>query len=160
MEQLIFEYVLKWFIPFACAGLFSLIIIPLWNRYKNGRHAELQEEWNKCAAGMKADVANIKAHSEENDKKLEDKIDQNNQILAEIKANTDLLRSAMLQSHLRELIIDGKTYLHQKYVTLEQLADYNDRFAIYKSLGGNGHATAWVEKINNLPNAPLDNEEK
>ena len=80
--------------------------------------------------------------------------------MAEIKANTDLLRSAMLQSHLRELIIDGKTYLHQKYVTLEQLADYNDRFAIYKSLGGNGHATAWVEKINNLPNAPLDNEEK
>ena len=34
-EQQIFDYFLKWFIPFLCAGLFSAIFIPLRNKNTN-----------------------------------------------------------------------------------------------------------------------------
>ena len=45
-------------------------------------------------------------------------------------------------------------YIKNRYITLEQLADYNERFLTYKSLGGNGHVDPWIKKIRELPNEP------
>ena len=84
--------------------------------------------------------------------KLEKKIDylQDN-VLNKIEENTRGIRKAILSSHLRELIVDGKEYLKQRYITPEQLADYNERFVTYKDLGGNGHVDPWIIKIRELP---------
>lgn len=154
-EYDLLEYVLKWLVPFMCAGLFSLLIIPLWNRYKVGKHAELQKEWNECATGMKQDIETFKEESKQKDSQLEKKIDTvQTTLLSKIEENTAGIRQAILQSHLRELIIDGKMYLKQGYIGLEQLADYNERFLVYKSLGGNGHVDPWIKKIRELPNDP------
>ena len=132
------EYFLKWLIPFVCAGGFSLFIIPFINKYKAGKKVE-----------------EIKKESEEKDKELEKQIlSVQETLLSKIEENTAGIRAAILQSHLRELIIDGKMYINQKYITLEQLADYNERFLVYKSLGGNGHVDPWIKKIRELPNEP------
>lgn len=156
----LFDYFLKWFIPFICAGLFSLLVVPLWNRYKNGRHAELQQKWNDYASDMKKDIDTFKAESQAKDEALGDKIAEvQNTLLQKIEENTAGIRQAILQSHLRELIIDGKMYLKQGYIGLENLADYNERFLVYKSLGGNGHVDPWIKKIRELPNEPPEEHE-
>ena len=72
-------------------------------------------------------------------------------VLNKIEENTRGIRKAILSSHLRELIVDGKNYLQQHYITPEQLADYNERFVTYKDLGGNGHVDPWIIKIRELP---------
>ena len=127
----------------------------LWNRYKVGKHAELQREWNECATGMKQDIETFKEESKKKDSQLEKKIDLvQTTLLTKIEENTAGIRQAILQSHLRELIIDGKMYLKQEYITLEQLADYEERYLTYKSLGGNGHVDPWIAKIRQLPNHP------
>jgi hypothetical protein len=158
-EYDLLEYALKWLVPFVCAGLFTLLIVPLWNRYKVGKHAELQKEWNECATGMKQDIETFKEESKKKDSQLEKKIDLvQTTLLTKIEENTAGIRQAILQSHLRELIIDGKMYLKQGYIGLEQLADYNERFLVYKSLGGNGHVDPWIKKIRELPNNPPELE--
>lgn len=149
------EYFLKWLIPFVCAGGFSLFIIPFINKYKAGKKVEEQQEWNNHATALTKQVEEIKKESEEKDKELEKQIlSVQDTLLSKIEENTAGIRAAILQSHLRELIIDGKMYINQKYITLEQLADYNERFLVYKSLGGNGHVDPWIKKIRELPNEP------
>lgn len=154
-EYDLFEYFLKWFIPFLCSGLFAAIVIPVWNRYKHGRDAELKDKWNHYATEMKNDIDAFKVATKQKDVELEQKIvNVQTTLLQKIEENTAGIRQAILQSHLRELIIDGKMYLKQGYITLDQLADYNERVLTYKSLGGNGHADPWITKIRNLPNDP------
>ena len=154
-EYDLFDYFLKWLIPFLCSGLFAAIVIPVWNRYKHGRDAELKEKWNQYATEMKTDIDKFKVDSKQKDVELEQKIiNVQTTLLQKLEENTAGIRQAILQSHLRELIIDGKMYLKNGFITLDQLADYNERVLTYKSLGGNGHADPWIAKIRNLPNDP------
>lgn len=74
MEYDLFDYFLKWFIPFACAGLFGAIIVPIWNRYKFGRDAELKAKWNVYAQETKNDIETFKNESKKKDIELEQKI--------------------------------------------------------------------------------------
>lgn len=158
MEYDLIEYFLKWFIPFACAGLFGAVIVPILNRYKKGRDTELRDRWNRYAQETKMDIEHFKAESRAKDVELEKKIvEVQLALLDKIEQNTAGIRQAILQSHLRELIIDGKTYLTVGYITLDQLNDYEERFATYKSLGGNGHVDPWIGKIRRLPNIPPEN---
>ena len=155
MEYDLLDYFLKWLIPFVCAGLFGAVIAPIWHRYKTGRNTESKQQWDSYATGMKTEIEDIKKESEEKDALLETKITEvQTTLLQKIEENTAGIRQAILQSHLRELIIDGKMYIKNKYITLEQLADYNERFLTYKSLGGNGHVDPWIKKIRELPNEP------
>lgn len=158
-EYDLLDYFLKWAVPFLCAGVFTVVIIPLWNRYKTGKDAELQKKWDECSTGMKNDIEKFKSETKNTESSLEQKItDVQNTLLAKIEENTSGIRQAILQSHLRELIIDGKMYLKAGYITLDQLADYNERFLVYKSLGGNGHVDPWIEKIRKMPNDPPDED--
>ena len=74
VEYDLFDYFLKWFIPFVCSGLFAAIIIPVWNRYKNGRDAELKDKWNAYAQETKNDLETFKIESKKKDVELEKKI--------------------------------------------------------------------------------------
>ena len=159
-EYDLLEYFLKWLVPFLCAGTFTAIVVPIWNRYKNGRKAELQQDWNECAKKTLDDIKTIHEELRKKDQQLEGKIDANHTLLLQkLEENTAGIRQAILQSHLRELIIDGKMYIKQHYITLEQLADYNERYLVYKSLGGNGHVDPWIKKIRELPNDPPEDAE-
>lgn len=179
MEQYdLFEYFLKWLIPFLCAGVFSLFIVPFWNKYKTGEKAALQQKWDECATDFKAEVSSFEASvskeesrlskeikelklaSDAQDKAIEERLLKVQELLLQkIDESTRGVREAVLQSHLRDLLADGKIYIEQGFVTLEQLADYEDRYQIYKSLGGNGHMDPWIKKVRSLSNNPPLNRE-
>ena len=146
-ELNILSYVVKWAVPFCCAGAFSLLITPLVKTFRSGKKVQDQEEWDAHLANSQV-IKDMQAKED----KLEEKIDylQDN-VLNKIEENTRGIRKAILSSHLRELIVDGKHYLRQHYITPEQLADYNERFVTYKDLGGNGHVDPWIVKIRELP---------
>lgn len=147
VEQQIFDYFLKWLIPFLCAGLFSLIVIPFWNKYKKGKDLSDQGEWDKHAKSIQRQIDNLQAEMQ----LLQKRVDfLQKDVIEKIDENTKGIREAMIQQQLRALIIDGKTYLRHNKITIDQLTDYNDRYATYKRLGGNGHADIWVQKIREL----------
>lgn len=148
LEQQVFDYFLKWLIPFVCAGLFTLIIVPFWNKYKKGKAVTDQSEWDEHSKSIQRQIDNLHAETQLLSKRL-DFLQKD--VIEKIDENTKGIREAMIQQQLRGLIIDGKTYLRHQKITIDQLADYNDRFATYKRLGGNGHADVWVQKIRELP---------
>lgn len=169
----LFEYFLKWLIPFLCAGAFTSFIIPFWNKYKIGQKAALQQKWDECAQEFKTEMASFEANTSKEEsrlsrelkelKKLSDDrdaaiesrlIEIQEQLIEKIDDSTRGVREAVLQSHLRDLLADGKIYIERGYITLEQLTDYENRYQIYKSLGGNGHMDPWIAKIRELSNNP------
>ena len=166
-EQQVFDYFLKWFIPFLCAGLFSAIFIPLRNKLKKGQEVTDQTEWDNHAQAIQQQIDNLKNETQLLSKRID--FLQNNKSLftnddfavlkigqskkedvMKIDENTKGIRVAMLQQQLRGLIIDGKSYLRRGKITIDQLTDYNERYSTYKALGGNGHADIWVSKIREL----------
>lgn len=144
----ILEYILKWLIPFVCAGAFTLIVVPQWNKFKKGNAAVAQEDWNSHASTIYEQIDLLK----QKDKMLEDKIDYiQNDLMVKLQADISIIKESMKQNQLRDLIVDGKHYLAHGEITIDQLTNYNDRFQVYKSLGGNGHADIWVKKVRELP---------
>ena len=146
-EQQIFDYFLKWFIPFLCAGLFSAIFIPLRNKLKKGQEVTDQTEWDNHAQAIQQQIDNLKNETQLLSKRI-DFLQKD--VIEKIDENTKGIRVAMLQQQLRGLIIDGKSYLRRGKITIDQLTDYNERYSTYKALGGNGHADIWVSKIREL----------
>ena len=146
-EQQVFDYFLKWFIPFLCAGLFSAIFIPLRNKLKKGQEVTDQTEWDNHAQAIQQQIDNLKNETQLLSKRI-DFLQKD--VIEKIDENTKGIRVAMLQQQLRGLIIDGKSYLRRGKITIDQLTDYNERYSTYKALGGNGHADIWVSKIREL----------
>ncbi len=156
-QQQIFDYFLKWFIPFLCAGIFSAIVLPIWNKFKKGNSLAEQEEWDSHSSSIQAQIDTLKAETQILSKRI-DFLQKD--VIEKIDENTKGIREAMLQQQLRSLIVDGKAYLKRGRITVDQLTDYNDRYKTYKTLGGNGHADIWVAKTRQLDIVPsLDEEE-
>lgn len=170
--QTIFDYILKWFIPFACAGLFGLLIKPVIKDLTRGRDLRLKEEWNERAKEM-TDI--VKICQEENvrlskelvngrQEWLTEKIAQEQELqqvkqdlLDEIKQNTSGVREALLTMHLYNLICDSKRYIEYGWISVEDWQDFSTRYDTYIKLGGNGHMDPWYPKVKALPNHPPKN---
>lgn len=155
-EQQIFDYFLKWFIPFLCAGVFSAVFIPLRNKFKKGQEITDQAEWDKHAESIQQQINVLK----EETRLLSERINiQQKDVMKKIDENTKGIRVAMVRQQLKSLIADGKIYLDNGKITIDQLADYNEQYSTYKALGGNGYADIWVEKVRELDVVQsLDNE--
>lgn len=144
----IIEYILKWLIPFVCAGVFTLVVVPQWNKFKKGNDIVEQANWDNHASAIQEQIDLLK----EKDKMLEDKINYiQNDLMVKLQADITVIKESMKQNQLRDLIVDGKRYLSHGEITIDQLTNYNERFQVYKSLGGNGHADMWVKKVRELP---------
>lgn len=150
----VLSLVYKWLVPIVCSGLVALILTPIWNKYHAGDKAEQQRKWDEHARHMQEQFQTFKSEAEEKDSSLEQQITDIKDSMTLIAASIESIKSAMLQSHLKSLMIDSKMYIQRGYITVEELDDYNERYLIYKSLGGNGHMTPWAEKIRKLPNKP------
>lgn len=147
LGQQIFDYFLKWFIPFLCAGIFSAIFIPLQKKFKRGQEITDQAEWDKHAESIQQQINILK----EETRLLSERINlQQKDVIKKIDENTKGIRAAMVRQQLKSLIADGKIYLDNGKITIDQLADYNELYSTYKALGGNGHADIWMEKIHEL----------
>lgn len=150
------EYFLKWFIPFACAGLFAVCVKPLIDAIKRGKRSARDEEFKHAfqheIAPVQEQLQTIANKSEKEDSRLEGKIDG---LSKEIQQATAGLREAILVTHLRDLVADSKRYINQGWLSADEWEDYDNRYNVYRMLGGNGHMDAWYPKVKNLPQHPV-----
>lgn len=129
--------------------------MPLYNRYRKGRDAEEQARWDARAAGLKQSLEDFKRSSESTDRRILAKMDEmQDAYMTALKEQTDGLRDATLNSHLRTLIRDSKMYIERGYILPVELEDYEEQCRVYSSLGGNGHMDIWRTKVEALPNNP------
>lgn len=173
MSSEILGYILKWFVPFACAGLFSLLIKPIVKDWSKGRQTRQQQQWNENAITMQEAinkcceeniqltelVAQVRQESQTQDAQIEQHLQETKQQLTEIiKENTSGVREALLTTHLYNLIRDSKLYIEQGWISVDDWQDYVTRYDTYIKLGGNGHMDNWYPKVKDLPNHPPVNQ--
>lgn len=169
----IIEKVISWGVPLVCAGLITIFIKPQIKAHKRGQEILDQEEWDGHSKKLVERIETLEkersADKEEiiqkiesmhcNDssihnslaiilQKLDESKKERNGLLKEMdEKNT----AAFIQIYQRDLIVDGKTYLAEKYWTPHQKANFFQRYKQYKSWGGNGDIEPWIEKLNKLP---------
>lgn len=152
------DYFLKWFIPFACAGLFAVTLKPLIEIIKYGNSTKRKEEFHRNFVDeirpIQEQIDLLRQESQTADLKTQEVIKEMHN---EIKQATIGLREALLETHLRDLILDSKKYLDRGWLTADEWDQYNTRYNTYHLLGGNGHMDPWYPKVKQLP---IRSEEK
>lgn len=71
----VLDYVIKWAVPFICAGLFASTIKPLFNTFLIGHHRNAQAEWDKHASKVIARIDEMDATNKKADSKLAKQIE-------------------------------------------------------------------------------------
>ena len=169
---LILETIVKWLIPAICAGLLALFISHLVKPYKAGSQLQERQAWDqnyreseepkKVIEQVKKDLAEITSHADE---AIINKIDDLNKEILDQKAiskkyhddvdkSIKLVRDGVRDAHLQNLISTCEVYIKRGYITATELDAYQNRYNLYKELGGNGHMEPWDAKIKALPNEP------
>ena len=69
----------------------------------------------------------------------------------------ELLQEGILSSHLDSLIQDCKGWIKQGWIPLDLLERFEEKYKLYKDLGGNGHMEPWASRVRELPNKPPKN---
>lgn len=166
----IWALVLKWLVPFVCAGIVAFITYLLAKPkilLKKGSEAQRLEDWNTLASKsqMSKDMAccKEKLSAIEQDSKASDAQILNALTSLELSVGTinskldtqqkeiDHMREGVLDAHLQNLIETCKTYIARGYVTPLEFDHYNTRLEVYYKLGGNGHMDNWNKLMMQLP---------
>lgn len=169
---LILETIVKWLIPAICAGLLALFISHLVKPFKAGSQLQIRQAWEqnyreseepkKVIEQIKKDLTEITSHA---DQAIINKIDNlNKEILDQkeiskkyhddVDKSIKLVRDGVCDAHLQNLISTCEVYIKRGYITATELDAYQNRYNLYKALGGNGHMEPWDAKIKALPNEP------
>lgn len=162
--------VLKWVVPFVCAGIVAFITFLLAKPkliYKKGTEAQQLDEWNTLAAKSqmakdmsccKEKLSNIESESKTSDAQilnaltsLELSVGTINNKLDKQQTEIDNMREGVLDAHLQNLIETCKVYVARGYVTPLEFDHYNTRLDVYYKLGGNGHMDNWNKLMMQLP---------
>ena len=181
MGNMVLETLIKWLIPFMCAGLVSIIVSlvtrPKEDRIEGAKMRALQKwEENARKSNVHKEICGkyfdeIKKQSDAMDQQILDKINslatqlkdfQQESILAREKAaqQLDVVREGVLDAHLTNLIYTCEAYIRKGYITPTELDHYKQRLDLYHKLGGNGHMEYWDAQINKLPHADMVNDKK
>lgn len=165
----VLETILKWLIPFVCAGLISWITVKVVNPLKKQSEQEKIAEWE--ATARKTNIHHeifdkytddLRHESQAMDTKIFEKLEtlekrwdlRMDQLGAQQLQNAkdlDAVRQGVLDAHLQNLISSCQVYIQRGYITPAELIQYNERLGIYKRLGGNGHMDAWDDRVKALP---------
>ena len=162
--------ILKWAVPFICAGIVAFITYLLAKPkliYKKGSEAQQLEEWNTLAGKSqmakdmqccKEKLGNIEAESKTSDAQilnslttLELSVNNINTKLDAQQHQIDHMREGVLDAHLQNLIETCKQYIARGYITPLEFDHYNTRLDVYYKLGGNGHMDNWNKLMMQLP---------
>lgn len=152
---LIIKEVIGWAIPVILTGAVAIYLAPLRNALKKGKDVESQEEWDSHSAALRGRVETLEKHDKEYMTKLDKlikSVETYQQTMDTLLKETDKKNTQVfVQIYQRDLIVDGKEYIHAKKITPMQLANYEKRFKQYKAWGGNGDVDPWIAKIRQLP---------
>lgn len=172
-EALILETILKWLIPTLCVAIVGLITAKIIKPLKKQNKAERQQQFDEClqsstvaASFCDQHYQQLKSESDKNDKEILSRIDnltnciEESQVHAEdyhkkVDKHMDLIQKGVLDAHLQNLIATCEVYIKRGYITPVELQAYQERYTLYKNLGGNGHMEPWNRAIMNLPHSPL-----
>lgn len=145
------EYFMKWLFGIGGAGLTALLTY-IWNKIKKGYSLikeedkeEFLKEVNDRISEDEGKMKKIKEDNEKADQKINNKINSVVDIL-------DLLKEGILSLHLDSLINECKYYIGQGWIPLDALERFEEKYSLYKKLGGNGHMEPWAKKVRKLPN--------
>lgn len=173
---MVLETAIKWLIPVLCVAIVGLITAHFVKPFKKGNAAAKQEEWDALFdasthpktmgdaewQSVKQSLFEVSAGA---DKEILEKIDKlSTSIEEQNKVNTayhervdksiDLIQQGVQDAHLQNLICTCQTYIRRGYITTAEFETYQQRYKLYKDLGGNGHMEPWNAKICALPNEP------
>lgn len=109
-------------------------------------------------------LADVNKRIEIDEGKLEALKNDFKQANKELKADIEkvletvkLLREGILSNHLDSLIQDCKGYIKQGWIPLDSLERFEEKYKLYRDLGGNGHMEPWASRVRDLPNKPQQN---
>ena len=60
----------------------------------------------------------------------------------------------LLQVAKNQLVSQGRQYLKQGYITMDEYEEYESEYQVYSALGGNGLARRIFEQVDDLPMLP------
>lgn len=153
--SLILTEALKWLIPIVLTAIVTYYLKPVRDTYKKGQREEKKEAWEELAQNLTERVEKLENKENGLDAKLDEVLTvvnrNHNEIKQDLKNVEDKNTAAFIQIYQRGLIIDGKEYINNKFITPMQLTNYEKRFAQYKKWGGNGDVDPWIKIIRELP---------
>lgn len=156
IKAYISEYWLKWALGIAALGIsifYKKIKTKLTDyvayRQKKKKE-ELFKETNEQIAKIEGTIGKLKQSVDDNHEELIKGFDS----LEKIVEQMEVLREGMLSSHFNTLKDKSIGFIKQKWISPEDLEHYEEDYAVYKTLHGNGKMDPWVKKVRALPNDP------
>ena len=156
IKAYISEYWLKWALGIVALGIsifYKKIKTKLTDyvtyRQKKKKE-ELFKETNEQITKIEGTIGELKQSVDDNHEELMKGFDSLEKIVEQIEA----LREGMLSSHFNALKDKSIEFIKQKWISPEDLEHYEEDYAVYKALHGNGKMDPWVKKVRALPNDP------
>ena len=169
---MILETALKWAIPALCVAIIGVITAKIIKPIQKQNAAQEQADWDEHMRQSTVPQTfcdqtydRLRQESDQKDQEIINKIDKlcntidshNNETIAYRKTNDkqiELIQEGVRDVHLQNLIHTCETYIKRGYITSAEREIYQQRYKLYKSLGGNGHMEPWDAKIQALPSEP------
>ena len=173
---MVLETIVKWLIPALCVAIVGIITARIIKPFKKGNAAKQQEDWDEHfkasqepkkmgdteLASVKQSLFNMAAEADkqilEKIDKLSASIDRQNESSKIYHERVDktitLIQDGVRDAHLQNLITTCEQYIKRGYITPTELDVYQNRYKLYKELGGNGHMDPWDAKVKALPHEP------
>ena len=161
------ELVVKWLIPFICAGIIGLLTAQLVKPWKKGTEQTEQEKWEvhagrspiqkdiSCCKQKLQEIENETKHADDKIllklNNIETSMETINIKLEKQEEEMDNVRQGVLDAHLQNLIETCKGYIEKGWCTPLEFDHYNTRLEVYHRLGGNGHMDNWNQLMQKLP---------
>lgn len=169
---MILETALKWAIPAICIAIVGIITAKIIKPLKKQNQADRQEEWDECMRHSSVPQTfcdqTYNRLRQESDTKDQQILDTINNLATTIQAEheetkayrettekqIELIQDGVRDVHLQNLIHTCEKFIKRGYITPEEREIYNQRYNLYKALGGNGHMEPWNNKMIALPSEP------
>lgn len=157
----ILDYVIKWAVPFICAGLFTIAVKPLFSTFLAGYRNNEQVQWDRHAEKLINRIDELETNNRLADAELTKQIDgvarRQDKRMDELnkkqdELSDDIANIAAGTRHilLHDIVEDGAKYVNAKSIAPLQLAEYQERYQLYKKLHGDGYADSWMAKVDRV----------
>ena len=173
---MVLETAIKWLIPMLCVAIVGLITAHFIKPFKKGNETARQEEWDNHfesstrprAMGdrelgiLRSELTTTVTNADQQilekigelSKNIQDQNESNKAYHERVDKSINLIQQGVQDAHLQNLIATCQTYIKRGYITTAEFETYQQRYTLYKDLGGNGHMEPWNAKICALPNEP------
>lgn len=114
---------------------------------KDNEKKDYLEEVNKRIKDDEGKLEALKTTVKDSNKELKKEIEK-------VYDTIKLLKEGILSSHLDSLIQDCKLWIKQGWIPLDSLERFEEKYKLYRDLGGNGHMEPWASRVRELSNKP------